>query len=127
MGASETRSVMEAYTSEGAALGDFIHEAAVYRDVRTGREHVGHAGIGAMFREYYQEQLDAEATLLNAIVGEDWFACEYRMTGRHVGEFAGKTGTGEAFTADFAVFYRVDDGKIVGAHIYFPSEQVTEP
>jgi len=124
VGVAETKAVMEAYTGGGGSLFDVIDESAVYHDVGSGDDRVGHEQIAAMFKEFYQERLVGEATLVSSVVGEDAFSCEYRMTGRHVGEFAGKPGTGEEFTADFAVFYQVTDGKIMAARVYFPSEQV---
>lgn len=118
------RAVVERYV-EQEDMG-VIHPEAVFVDVSSGTRHQGRAEISQMFHHWYTDPFNADASLLNVIVGDTGFVAEYEWEGDHIGEWRGIAATNRRAMARFAVVYEVEGDHITSAHVYMPYSVIEE-
>jgi predicted ester cyclase len=98
----------------------YLSEDVVFRVMATGQEHHGRDAVAAMFDYFYGGgAFEAHAETRSGIVDGDRAAIEADLVGRHTGEFAGVSATGNEVRVPFAVHYDVRDGEIVEGRVYF--------
>ena len=100
---------------------DLIAEDAVFHELGSGLDYRGTDEINAMLHWFYNVAFDARAVPKKVILDEDESAAAVagRVTGRHVGEFAGVPGTGKEINVQLCVTYAIDGGQVREAWVYF--------
>ena len=96
----------------------YVAEDAVFINMNNGEKTHGREAIAGMLHFIYQVAFDAKAEIVNTIVTEKKALLEARFTGRHIGEIAGISPTGNQVDVPLIVSYDLANGLIKTARIY---------
>ena len=103
----------EAYEDLDAArlAADYADDAVI--ESPTAGVHTGREAAERTFRLVFSAFLDLTMSVESLIVDGNSAAALLSIEGTHIGEFLGLPPTGKRFTMPVAIFYQLDDGKIV--------------
>ena len=103
----------EAYEDLDAArlAADYADNAVI--ESPTAGVHTGREAAERTFRLVFSAFLDLTMSVESLIIDGNNAAALLSIEGTHIGEFLGLPPTGKRFTMPVAIFYQVDQGKIV--------------
>ena len=103
----------EAYENLDAArlAADYADNAVI--ESPTAGVHSGRDAAERTFRLVFSAFLDLTMSVESLIIEGNNAAALLSIEGTHIGEFLGLPPTGKRFTVPVAIFYQLDDGKIV--------------
>src|SRR3954452_24221708 len=119
MSVESTRETLTKYFNAEHSYENVMAEDAVFTDMSTGQEHKGPEAILGMLTYFYHQAFDARADLKNLVIDGDRAITEWDFVGKHIGEFAGVSATGNQVRVPLAVAYDLENDKIKSARIYF--------
>lgn len=114
-----THEVMSQYFSSEHSSVSTMSEDVVFTIMATGQQHRGPEGVMQMLDYFYRVAFDATAETKNMIIGDGKAVVEGDFVGRHIGEFAGIPATNKDVRVPIAVFYDLENDKIIQGRVYF--------
>lgn len=114
-----TREVMSQYFSSEHSSVRAMSEDVVFTIMATGQQHRGPEGVLQMLDYFYRVAFDATAETKNIIIDDGKAVIEGDFIGRHIGEFAGIPATNKDVRVPIAVFYDLENDKIIQGRVYF--------
>jgi steroid delta-isomerase-like uncharacterized protein len=96
-----------------------VAEDAVYTMMADDQEIRGREAIQQMIQYFYTVAFEGAHETSGMIFADGYATVEGFLVGRHIGEFAGIPATGKEVRVPICHIFKVADGQIQRAHIYF--------
>ena len=117
MSVEETKEIMMGYFSGHNP--EALAEDAIFTMMSDGTEDKGREAIVQRLQSFYRATFDGSYEATNTVFGDGHAFTEGYLVGKHIGEFAGISATGNDVRVPMCVSYDVADGQIQRARIYF--------